>query len=60
MTEHPLQLMRKRMQHICRVVMQHEDMVGCIRGLKPLPKRIWAKWLAESYDVTCGGGRKAK
>ncbi len=27
---------------------------------KPLPKRIWGKWLAESYDVTCGAGRKAK
>ena len=23
---------------------------------KPLPKRIWEKWLAESYDVTCGPG----
>ena len=27
---------------------------------EPLPKRIWGKWLAESYDVTCGAGRKAK
>ena len=27
---------------------------------EPLPKRIWGKWLAESYDKTCGGGRKAK
>ncbi len=27
---------------------------------EPLPKRIWGKWLAESYDVTCGTGRKAK
>ncbi len=27
---------------------------------KPLPKRIWGKWLAESYDVTCGAGPKAK
>jgi len=26
----------------------------------PLPKRIWGKWLAESYEVTCGGSRKAK
>ncbi|MBZ0267518.1 hypothetical protein K8I85_05140 [bacterium] len=27
---------------------------------EPLPKRIWEKWLAESHDVTCGAGRKAK
>ena len=27
---------------------------------EPLPKRIWGKWLAESYDVTCRAGRKAK
>ncbi len=27
---------------------------------EPLPKRIWGKWLAESYDVTCGAGQKAK
>ena len=27
---------------------------------EPLPKRIWGKWLAESYDLTCGAGRKAK
>jgi len=27
---------------------------------KPLPKRIWRNWLAESYDLTCGAGRKAK
>jgi hypothetical protein len=27
---------------------------------EPLPKRIWGKWLVESYDVTCGAGRKAK
>ena len=27
---------------------------------EPLPKRIWGTWLAESYDVTCGAGRKAK
>ena len=26
----------------------------------PLPKRVWGKWLAESYDVTRGAGRKAK
>ncbi len=26
----------------------------------PLPKRIWGKWLAESHDVTCGAGLKAK
>jgi hypothetical protein len=26
----------------------------------PLPKRIWGKWLAESYEVTCGGSRTAK
>jgi hypothetical protein len=26
----------------------------------PLPKRIWGKWLAESYEVTCSGSRKAK
>lgn len=25
---------------------------------KPLPKRIWGKWLSESYDVTCGAGQK--
>ena len=25
----------------------------------PLSKRIWGKWLAESYDVACGAGRKA-
>jgi hypothetical protein len=27
---------------------------------EPLPKRIWGKWLAESYAVTCGTGQKAK
>ena len=27
---------------------------------EPLPERIWEKWLAESYDVTIGSGRKAK
>jgi hypothetical protein len=26
----------------------------------PLPERIWGKWLAESYDLTMGAGRKAK
>jgi hypothetical protein len=26
----------------------------------PLPKKIWEKWLAESYGVTCGTGRKGK
>ncbi len=26
---------------------------------EPLPKKIWSKWLAESYDVTCGTGQKA-
>jgi hypothetical protein len=24
---------------------------------KPLPERIWAKWLAESYALTSGAGR---
>lgn len=24
---------------------------------EPLPKRIWGKWLAESYDLTCGKDR---
>ena len=23
-----------------------------------LPKRIWGKWLAESYDLTCGTDHK--
>ena len=27
---------------------------------EPLPKRIWGKWLAESYEVTSGTGPKAK
>ena len=27
---------------------------------EPLPKRIWGKWLAESYDVTCGTDQKPK
>jgi hypothetical protein len=27
---------------------------------EPLPKRIWGKWLSESYDVTCGTGHKSK
>jgi hypothetical protein len=27
---------------------------------EPLPKAIWGKWLAESYDVTCGAGRAKK
>lgn len=26
----------------------------------PLSKRIWGKWLAESYEVTCGAGQRAK
>ena len=26
---------------------------------EPLPKRIWGKWLSESYDLTCGTGHKA-
>ncbi len=26
----------------------------------PLSKRIWEKWLAESYEVTCAGGQKTK
>ena len=26
---------------------------------KPLPKQIWAKWLAESYEVTVGASKKA-
>ena len=27
---------------------------------EPLPKQIWGKWLAESYDVTCGTVESAK
>jgi hypothetical protein len=27
---------------------------------EPLPKRIWGKWLKESYEVTCGAGGQAK
>ncbi len=27
---------------------------------EPLPKRIWGKWLAESYEVTCGAGQSPK
>jgi len=27
---------------------------------EPLPKQIWEKWLAESYDLTCGTGQVAK
>ena len=27
---------------------------------EPLPKRIWGKWLSESYDVTCGTGPKVQ
>lgn len=27
---------------------------------EPLPKRIWAKWLAESYDLAWGSSRTAK
>jgi len=26
----------------------------------PLPKQIWGRWLAESYDVTCGSDETAK
>ena len=26
----------------------------------PLPKRIWGKWLAESYELTSGAETKAK
>lgn len=25
---------------------------------EPLPKRIWEKWLTESYEVTCGASQK--
>ena len=27
---------------------------------EPLPKPIWTKWLAESYEVTCSAGRATK
>jgi hypothetical protein len=27
---------------------------------EPLPRGIWGKWLAESYDVTCGTSGTAK
>ena len=27
---------------------------------EPLPEQIWGKWLAESYDVTCGSYETAK
>ena len=27
---------------------------------EPLPKQIWGRWLAESYDVTCGTGQTGK
>jgi len=26
---------------------------------EPLPKQIWEEWLAESYAVACGAGKKA-
>lgn len=29
-------------------------------GEEPLPKQIWEKWLAESYDLTCGMSIVAK
>lgn len=25
---------------------------------QPLPKRIWSKWLSESYQVTCGSSTR--
>jgi hypothetical protein len=27
---------------------------------EPLPRRLWEKWLAESWEVTCGTGKAAK
>ena len=27
---------------------------------EPLPRRLWEKWLAESYDVTCGASQVVK
>lgn len=27
---------------------------------EPLPKQIWARWLAESYELTCGTDRTAR
>jgi hypothetical protein len=27
---------------------------------EPLPMRIWKRWLAESYEVTCGKSRGTK
>ena len=27
---------------------------------EPLPRQIWEKWLAESYEVTCGTSQKTK
>jgi len=24
----------------------------------PIPKRLWERWLSESYDVTCGSDQK--
>ena len=27
---------------------------------EPLPERIWEPWLAESYELTVGGGGKSK
>ena len=27
---------------------------------EPLPKRVWGKWLSESYDVTCGSTQKPR
>jgi len=27
---------------------------------EPLPKQIWDNWLAESYNLTCGAGRKPR
>jgi hypothetical protein len=27
---------------------------------EPLPKKVWGKWLSESYDVTCGTAPAAK
>lgn len=26
---------------------------------QPLPRRIWEKWLSESYETTCGGSEKS-
>lgn len=27
---------------------------------EPLPKQLWEKWLAESYEVTCGTGKTSR